>query len=159
MFVGARGAAAFFRARGQEAAARKLDAEWEDDKLLARFWSRVIVSLDSAYAAHPSSKAERIAARDTVYLRARAELVSTIAPALKTINPRYAERVPLDNASLLARRIYATDLDVFDRVYEKEGRNLRRTIGRVISLAKARPKDPFGSIREWSAPRLSAPAD
>ena len=149
MFVGARGSAAFFRSRGQSLAAAKLDAEWEDDKVLARFWSRVIKSLDSAYAAHPSDKAARIAARDTVYIRTRAALVGEIAPQLKTINPRYAERVPLDNASLLARRVYASDLDVFDQIYEKEGRDLKRTIGRVIGLAKANPKAPFAALRKW----------
>jgi len=149
MFVGARGAAAFFRSRGQEAAAARLDAQWEDDKLLARFWSRVIASLDSAYAAHPGDKAARIAVRDTVYVRARAALVGEIAPQFKTINPRYAERVPLDNASLLARRVYASDLDVFDQVYAKEGRDLKRTIGRVIGLAKSNPKEPFAALRKW----------
>jgi predicted aminopeptidase len=149
MFVGARGAAAFFRSRGEEAAAAKVDAEWQDDKLLASFWARLIKSLDSAYAAHANSKAERIAARDTVYLRARAALVSEIGPALKTINPRFAERVPLDNASLLARRVYASDLDVFDRVYEKEGRDLKRSIGRIIGLAKSNPKNPFAALRSW----------
>lgn len=151
MFVGARGSAAFFRSRGQEAAAAKLDAEWEDDKVLARFWAQVIKSLDSAYAAHPGSKEERIAARDTVYLRARLALVQEIAPALKTISPRYAQRVPLDNASLLARRVYASDLDVFDLIYEKEGRDLKRTIGRVIALAKSEPKDPFAALRKWAS--------
>ena len=150
MFVGARGAAAFFRSRGQEAAAARLDAQWEDDKLLARFWSRVVKSLDSAYAAHSESRGARIAARDTVYARARQALISEIGPALKTINPRYAERVPLDNASLLARRVYASDLDVFDRVYEGEGRNLKRTIGRVISLAKSNPAQPFVALRQWA---------
>ena len=149
MFVGARGGAAFFRSRGQSAAAAKLDAEWEDDKVLARFWSRVIKSLDSAYAQHASDKAARIAARDTVYLRTRTALISEIAPRLKTISPRYAERVPLDNASLLARRVYASDLDVFDLIYEREGRNLKRTIGRVIGLAKANPKAPFAGLRKW----------
>jgi predicted aminopeptidase len=149
MFVGARGAAAFFRSRGQEAAASRLDAQWEDDKLLARFWSRVIRSLDSAYAAHPSDREARIFARDTVYARARQALVSEIGPALKTISPRYAERVPLDNASLLARRVYASDLDVFDRIYEKEGRDLKRTIGRIIGLAKSDPKAPFSALRKW----------
>jgi predicted aminopeptidase len=149
MFVGARGAAAFFRSRGQEAAAAKLDAQWEDDKLLARFWSRVIKSLDSAYAAHPESKDARIAARDTVYAGARRDLISEIGPALKTINPRYAERVPLDNASLLARRVYASDLDVFDEIYVREGRDLKRTIGRLIALAKSNPKSPFSALRQW----------
>jgi predicted aminopeptidase len=149
MFVGARGGAAFFRSRGQEAAAARLDAQWEDDKLLASFWSRLIKSLDSAYSAHPESRDTRIAVRDTVYARARVALINEIAPALKTINPRFAQRVPLDNASLLARRVYASDLDVFDRVYEREGRDLKRTIGRVIGLAKSNPKNPFAALRAW----------
>lgn len=149
MFVGARGAAAFFRSRGQDSAAAKVDADWEDDKLLARFWSRVIRSLDSAYAAHPESKEARIAVRDTIYMRTRAALIGEIAPQFKRINPRYAERVPLDNASLLARRVYASDLDVFDLIYEKEGRDLKRAIGRVIGLAKANPKEPFAALRRW----------
>jgi predicted aminopeptidase len=149
MFVGARGAAAFFRARSQEEAARRVDSRWQDDKLLARFWARLIRSLDSAYRAHPESKEARIAVRDTVYQRARETLVGEIAPALKTINPLYAERVPLDNAALLARRVYASDLDLFDQVYEREGRDLRRTIGRVIALAKSSRGDPFGALRRW----------
>jgi predicted aminopeptidase len=151
MFVGARGAAAFFRSRGQEASARRVEAQWEDDKLLARFWSSVIHSLDSAYAAHPESKAARIAARDSVYAHTRLMLVNAIAPQFKTINPIYAQRVTLNNAALLARRVYATDLDVFDRVYEKEGRDLRRAIGRIISLAKAGKKNPFDALRGWTA--------
>jgi predicted aminopeptidase len=149
MFVGARGAAAFFRSRGQPQAAAKLDEQWEDDKLLARFWSRVIKSLDSAYAEHPGDKAARIAARDTVYARTRLALVNEIAPQLKTISPLYAERVQLNNAALLARRVYASDLDVFDLVYEKEGRNLKRTIGRVIALAKSTPAHPFSALRKY----------
>jgi hypothetical protein len=49
----------------------------------------------------------------------------------------------------LARRVYASDLDVFDRIYEKEGGDLQRTIGRVIALARARRDDPFGALRAW----------
>ncbi|HEX6628334.1 MAG TPA: aminopeptidase [Gemmatimonadaceae bacterium] len=157
MFVGARGAAAFFRSRDQPTIAEHIDAEWGDDKLLARFWTRVIRSLDSAYAAHPESKAARITARDSVYARTRVALVNEIAPQFKTINPLYAQRVTLNNAALLARRVYATDLDVFDRVYEREGRDLRRTIGRVISLAKSDPAHPFDALRKWAGP-ASLPA-
>ena len=149
MFVGARGSAAFFRSRGQEAAAAKADAEWEDDKLLARFWTRVISSLDSAYRIHPSDKGARIAARDSVYAHTRVALVDEIAPRLKTIKPIYAQRVQLNNAALLARRVYATDLDVFDLIYDKEGRDLKRTIGRVIGLAKSNPERPFVALRQW----------
>ena len=151
MFVGARGSAAFFRSRAQEEAARRVEDRWQDDKLLARFWASIIKSLDSAYAAHPGegARAARIAARDTVYRRARETLVREIGPALRTINPRYAERVPLDNAALLARRVYASDLDLFDRIYDREGRDLKRAIGRVIAVAKKNENDPFGGLRAW----------
>jgi hypothetical protein len=45
--------------------------------------------------------------------------------------------------------VYASDLDVFDLIYEKEGRDLKRTIGRVIGLAKANRKTPFAALRKW----------
>lgn len=148
-FVGARGAAAFFRSRGQPLAAAKIDAEWEDEKILGEFWTRLANSLDSAYAAHKESKDARIAARDTVYIEARRALVSDIAPQLKTIGPFYAHRVPMDNASLLARRVYAKNLDLFDQVFAKEGKNLRLTIGRVIAIARANKRDPFRGLRAF----------
>src|SRR5688572_30604813 len=127
-FVGARGAAAFFRTRGSPEAAARVDAEWEDDKLLGDFWTQLSISLDSAYAAHLDNREWRIAVRATIYMRARRALVSDIGPRLKAIGPFYVQRVPLDNASLLARRVYAKDLHMFDRVYEREGKNLRRAI-------------------------------
>jgi predicted aminopeptidase len=148
-FVGARGAAAFFRSRNQGDAAAKIDAEWGDDKILGDFWTQLSRSLDSGYAAHPDSKAARIAVRDTIYQRARQTLVSEIGPQLRTVSPFYVQRVPLDNASLLARRVYAQDLDLFDQVYAREGRNLRAAIARVISLARSSPKDPYAGLRTW----------
>lgn len=150
-FVGARGAAAFFRSRGQAAAAARADAAWADEKILGDFWSSLARTLDSAYAAHPESREARIRLRDTVYSRARATLVTEIAPRLRTVSPWYAQRVPLDNASLLARRVYARNLDLFDAVYVREGSNLRRAIGRIIALAKASPKDPYDGLRRWLA--------
>jgi len=158
-FVGARGAAAFFRSRGQPLAAAKVDAGWEDEKMLGVFWSTLTHTLDSAYKAHPKDSAARVAVRDTVYQRARMILIDEIGPRLRTISPLYAQRVPLDNASLLARRVYARNLDLFDAVYAREGRDLKRTIGRIIGLAKSSSKDPYGALRRWLGPSFTAPSD
>jgi predicted aminopeptidase len=65
------------------------------------------------------------------------------------VSPFYVQRVPLDNASLLARRVYAQDLDLFDQIYRRERRNLKSTIARVIALARSSPKEPYGALREW----------
>ncbi len=157
-FDGARGSAAFYRSRGDTALARVADQRWADEKLLGEFWDRLYRAVDSAYRAHPApgDSARRVAAHDTVYVRAREELVRDVGPKLRTIDPRYLGRVRLDNAVLLAQRIYYTDLGAFDAVYDREGRDLRRTITRVIAIAKSRPGDPFGALDAWVAKADSA---
>jgi predicted aminopeptidase len=148
-FVGARGAEWFFRSRGDSARARLALEDWEDDKTLGRFWTRLWHELDSAYRANPENRDARLAARDTIYAHARRVLVDSVGPRLRRVDPRVLDRVQLDNAALLARRIYLTDLDAFDRIYDAEGRNLRRAIARVITLAKRREDDPYGELRAW----------
>ena len=150
-FVGARGAERFFRARGDTARARRVAERWADDLLLGAVWERTYQSLDSAFAAHPgdAARAARLAARDTVYARARALLVDSVAPRLRTIDARYAQRVRLDNAALLARRIYATGLGDFEAVYEREGGDVRKALERVIALARARPGAGGKAVRAW----------
>jgi hypothetical protein len=60
-------------------------------------------------------------------------LVREIAPQLRTIGLAYAERVKLDNAALLARRVYLTDLERFERVYADSRRDLNRAIAALIA--------------------------
>jgi predicted aminopeptidase len=148
-FVGARGAEWFFRSRGQLRAAELTSLRWEDDKLLGTFWTHLRDALASAYNAHPTDSTARLTARDSIYARARRALVEEIGPRVRTLDPVRLGRVQLDNAALLARRIYLTDLDVFDAVYEREGRDLRKTIETVVRLAKDNPKDPYGALHRW----------
>lgn len=164
-FVGARGSAWFFRVRGSPEAADEVDARWSDEKALSRFWAVLYHSVDSAFKAHPSDSLARLAARDTLYARARREAVDVLGPQLRTIGPRALERMRLDNAALLAHRIYDTDLDLFDQIWVTEHGNLPNTVKRIIELAKSEPKDPFGAMRAWltgvkspaASPRATAP--
>ena len=114
-FAGARGAEAFYRARGQGAAADVAAARWEDEKILGRFWAGLYRRVDSAFAAHPGDEpahvAERLAARERIYGEARVQLLHDVRPLLRTITLRAIERVRLDNAVLMSRRVYLTDLD------------------------------------------------
>ncbi len=150
-FVGARGSAWFFRSRGSNAAADEADARWSDEKLMARFWSTLYFRVDSAFRAHPTDSLARLAARDSLYARARRELVDDLGPRLRTIGPRALERTRLDNAALLARRLYATDLDLFDEVWVRMHGDLRAAVPQIISLARSRSDDPFGALRDWIA--------
>lgn len=150
-FVGARGSADFFRWRRQPRAVAEAEARWSDEKILARFWKRLHGNIDSVFKAHPGVDAVtlRLALRDSVYREARRELVFRLGPQLRTVAPRYVERVRLDNAALLARRIYLTDLDLFDSVYVRERRDTRLTIQRIVELAKSDEKQPYNALRRW----------
>lgn len=152
-FVGARGAAQFFRSRGSGAAADQIEARWSDEKLMARFWAALYAEVDSAFRAHPSDSIARLTARDSLYARARRRLVEELGLQLRTIGPRALERMRLDNAALLAHRIYNTDLDVFDAIWKARGENTRAAVGCIIVIAKARSKDPYGGLHDWLAPR------
>ncbi|NBS66522.1 MAG: hypothetical protein EBT33_19650, partial [Betaproteobacteria bacterium] len=136
-FVGGRGAEHFFRARGDSALQRRAQADWHDDRLMGAFWERTAQEIDSVFARLPdSASAARIAARDAVYVRARRRLVDSIGPQLRTYPAGWVERVPLNNAVLLARRVYAERLDRFDSVYTASGGNIREAITRVIRAHK-----------------------
>jgi predicted aminopeptidase len=162
-FVGARGAERFFAARGQQGAAREVAARWEDEKILGRFWASLYERVKAAFAARPGDDpvqvAARIAARDSIYADARSEIVHELVPQLRTMSPRAAERIRLDNAVLMARRVYLTDLDAFDAVLAKNGGDLRRTISAVISAAKSDREHPFDAVRRLvGMPPATAPA-
>jgi predicted aminopeptidase len=162
-FVGARGSRELFRARRQPKAVAEADARWSDEKILARFWKLLHGDIDSVFKAHPGAStaavAIRLALRDSVYRAAREQLVFRIGPQLRTIAPRYLERVRLDNAALLARRIYLTDLDLFDSVYVRERYDTRRAVQRIIELAKSDRKRPYDALRRWvTGPGLAKPA-
>ncbi|MEO7083389.1 MAG: aminopeptidase, partial [Gemmatimonadaceae bacterium] len=149
-FVGARGSAWFFRSRGSLAAGDEADARWADEKLLATFWSRLYHTVDSAFKANPSDSLARLVVRDTIYARARRDLVDVLGPQLRTIGPRSLERMRLDNAALLAHRIYLTDVDLFDMVWMAKHQDLKAAVAQIIEIAKTRPKDPFAALRAWT---------
>jgi predicted aminopeptidase len=151
-FVGARGSAAFFRAHGSPDAADEADARWSDDRQMAVFWAALYKRVDSAFKAHPgdSNRTRRIAVRDTIYRAARDTLIHVLGPRLRIIGPQVLERMRIDNAAVMARRVYLTDVDLFDGVWMRDGEDLRRTVTDVIGIAKADSVGkPFEALRRY----------
>ena len=157
-FVGNRGTVEFFLARGDATNARTAEARWTDERLLGTVWERAYREIDSVFKALPYAGAaransggdsvvrtSRLTGRDSVYARVRRLLVDTIAPQLATIDKTYGARVRLDNAALLARRIYATGLGDFERAWERDGRSVRRTVDRIAQAAAA-GGDPYSVV-------------
>ena len=161
-FVGSRGAQRFFRSRGQEMAAAEVAARWQDERVLGKFWATLYARVDSAFTAHPGDEAgpvgERLAARQQLFSEARASLLHDLAPRLKTISIRSVERVKLDNAVLMSRRVYLTDLEAFDAVLTKNRGDLRGTVAAIIAAAKADDEQkPFDVVKRMAGMLVSTP--
>ncbi|HEV2181812.1 MAG TPA: hypothetical protein VGR59_15900, partial [Gemmatimonadaceae bacterium] len=94
---------------------------------------------------------------DTVFARARTHFFRDVLPRLPGIPPGVRVQLVLNNAVVLSRRVYRTGLGLFDGVLDRDGGDLRRAVPQIIALAKSRPEDPYGAVRDWLR-ALPAPA-
>jgi predicted aminopeptidase len=144
-FIGARGAEAFFRSRNAPLAAEAVADDWWNDQVLGRFWQRTAQRLDSAYRQWPTDSGARVVARDSVYALARRILVDSVGPSLRGVDVRRLGRIQLDNAALLARRVYAQRLDLFDSVWVRNDRDVRRSVTAVRTAVRG-ASQPFEAV-------------
>ena len=147
-FIGYRGAEAFFRSRGDRRGAARAAARWRDEQRLGRFYGDLAARLEALYApgiAGPSLREERL----RVFRVAQAELAGGAGRALETVDGRALSQRPLNNAAVLAQRLYRTQLDVFERLFAARRGALRD----IVTDVKARvggSDDPWAALRRES---------
>lgn len=148
-FVGYRGAEAFFHSRGDSLHARFAAARWRDEIRLAGFYDSLAQRLRGLYTSG-LGRAAVLERREPVFASARAALAASLGGSLETIDGRYLARRPLNNAVVIAQRLYATHLDAFDRLLAARGGSLERMIGEVRKRA-AGGGDPW----TWLGPAVA----
>ena len=153
-FVGYRGAEAFFRSRRDSLDARRAAARWRDERTLDALYAELARRLDSAYAAAPQGAAlERT--RATLFGWARAQLAGPVGQALETYDWRWFARAPLNNAVVIAQRLYRMNLNLFEEVYVRSNANLRETVRAIQIRVFTQPgQDPFQAL--YSRPGVPA---
>ncbi|MGD2135250.1 MAG: aminopeptidase [Gemmatimonadales bacterium] len=155
VFVGYQGAEAFFRRRADSASADRAAAIWRDEMRLGRFYDALGAELAAFYAATRDSAALE-AGRQAIFQAARVRLTGDLGSRLEVYSgARLAER-PLNNASVLATRIYRTRLDLFDCMLEREAGDLRSTVERIVQAVTARSdEDPYAVVERLAAGGVS----
>ncbi|MGH7468449.1 MAG: aminopeptidase [Longimicrobiales bacterium] len=149
-FVGDRGAATFFCTRdGESSAPCKLARDaWNDNLVYSEFLGRLIADLEELYARPGLNGPDRVRLRETVYQESRARFQSEARPRLRTNMFLDFTDEPLNNASLIATRLYYDRLQLFEDAYQRHHQDLRATITFLVGIAKAHPNDPFGALTE-----------
>lgn len=153
-FVGYRGAQAFFRSRGDTVDPRRAAARWRDERILDVFWSELARRLDSAYAQNPSG-ADLGRTREQLFGWAREQLTGPIGQQLETYDWRRYAQAPLNNAVVVAQRLYRSNLNLFEEVYLQHTANLAETIRAIQIRVLTQPdQDPFRAL--YSRPGVGA---
>jgi predicted aminopeptidase len=151
-FVGYHGAERFFRSRRDTVAANREAAVWRDEKRLDRFYADLAERLNRVYRSGLTGEAME-AARAAVFDSARAELHGPVGAALEVYSGAgLARAVRLNNAGVVAARIYRTRLDLFDRALAASGGDLPAAIRRIAATVRtARGEDPYLALERLAA--------
>ena len=129
--VGYRAAEAFFRSRGDSLLAERAADRWHDEVLLGAYYDSLAARLEQVYAAHPDSAALEAGRADVARWAARE--VERLTPLMRAT--RLASAGPrVNNARIIAARIYRTRLDLFEAWYAREGRDIRRAVAALRAL-------------------------
>ena len=145
-FVGYRGAQAFFRARHDSLDAARAAARWRDERTLDVFYAELARRLDSAYS-DAASPATLVRTRATLFGWARQQLAGPVGQGLETYDWRWFARAPLNNAVVIAQRLYRMNLNLFDEVYLQSGADIRETIRAVqIRVFTEADRDPYRAL-------------
>ncbi len=145
-FVGYRGAEAFFRSRRDTTDARRAVARWRDERTLDVFYAELARRLDSAYADTPSGdRLERT--RTVLFGWARTQLTGPVGQSLETYDWRWFAQSPLNNAVVIAQRLYRMDLNMFDEIYLQSNANVAETIRAIQIRVFTQPdRDPYRAL-------------
>jgi predicted aminopeptidase len=153
-FVGYRGAQAFFRSRGDTIDAARAAARWRDERTLDVFYAELGRRLDSAYAgASGGAAVERV--RATLFRWARDQFTGPVGQSLETYDWRWFATAPLNNAVVIAQRLYRMNLNLFDEIYLQNDADIAETIRAIEVRVFTQPgQDPYQTL--YSRPGLPA---
>jgi predicted aminopeptidase len=153
-FVGGRGAIEFFCRRDGEDSRRCQHArgDWHDDLIFGRFLSALVEELDSLYAREDLTSEQKIERREHVFAVARRRFSAEIQPQFEVATFASFERLPLNNATLVGRRLYYHRLELFEEVFELYGRDLPLSIQAVIAAARQNREDSYAGVEALLRP-------
>ncbi len=152
-FVGYRGAEAFFRARRDTVDAWRAAARWRDERTLDVFYAELARRLDSAYA-EPLGGARLEQVRSALFGWAHEQFRGAVGQSLETYDWRWFAQAPLNNAVVIAERLYRMDLNLFDEIYLQNNADIAETVRAIqIRVFTQSDRDPYRAL--YSRPGMN----
>lgn len=137
-FVGDRGAVDYFcNLEGEDGErCRIARIQWENDLLFSRYLGTLIPALEEVYARKDLLPEEKLSLRQEVY-RSHQEAFLEMHGDRLTPGLQRLIREPLNNARIVAIRLYYDRLHLFDEALKRYGDDMRVTIAAIIEATRA----------------------
>jgi predicted aminopeptidase len=144
-FVGYRGAQAFFRSRHDSLDAGRAAARWRDERTLDVFYAELARRLDSVYS-EPLSGERLEQVRATLFGWAHDQFRGGVGQSLETYDWRWFAQAPINNAVVIAERLYRMDLNLFDEIYLQNNADIAETIRAIQIRVFTQGGDPYQAL-------------
>ena len=146
-FVGGRAAILFFRDRYGEGSAEHAQAvrAWDEEIEFSRFIGGLAGSLREVYA-KDLPVGEKLRLKEEIISHGRKEWLERTA-ARTQHRFRGFGQMKVNNAVMIHFRLYLKELDLFESLYEAQGRDLPRLIGWVKGFSW-NGREPFEALRQ-----------
>ncbi len=121
-----------------------------DDELFSKFITRELNDLKNWYINYvpKSNEDENEHARMERFNLIKKNFTNDLAPKLKTKAYQNFAKSNLNNARLGTYQTYMKDLDVFEKVYQKNGSSIQAFLKKCAELNKV--DDPEATLKEWA---------
>lgn len=115
---------------------------WQDAMRFSVFLDELVAELERVYGDSAASRSGKLARRDAVLARRKAQFRDDVQPQLRSLTFAGFLALPLNNATLLSRMRYYHRLPDFQAFLERRGSSVAAAVAAVAEEAKA-AADPF----------------
>jgi hypothetical protein len=109
--------------------------------VLGGYYTELAERLDSLYHAIHGDSVALDSGRATIAAWARAELQDSVAPKLVTYKVGKLPERPVNNARIIAARIYRNRLDLLEQWYQAHGQDIAASVAALSELMKGAEGD------------------
>ncbi len=145
-FVGGRAAIDFFREKfGDDSLEhRRALASWDEQLEFSAFLAELVDELTKLYGMDIPLE-DKLREREGIFARAQRVWARRAARMASQRHQNFSKQ-PLNNAVMIHYLLYTKELRLFDKLYEAQGRDLKKTTG-AIRDAVSRGGEPFEAVR------------
>jgi len=120
-----------------------------DDLVFQKYLSSLISRLKDLYSRSDLSDEEKLRLKQELFAQSKKDFAQHWLPQMKTGNYRLWLKLDLNNAVVASFAVYLHELSLYQKVYEKNGSDMKQTIAFIKGVVRNEKGDPEDFLKAW----------